>query len=67
MLHLFKGHSVQDLVYTHLGSKHKRYIKHTDYNLACDFVWVSNLVSYIKRTTKAEGVQEQGAEVDVLD
>jgi len=29
MLHLFQGHSVQDLVYTHLGSKHKRYIKHS--------------------------------------
>jgi len=29
MLYLFQGHSVQDLVYTHLGSKHKMYIKHS--------------------------------------
>lgn len=33
----------------------------------CHFVWVSNLVSYMKGTTKAEGVQEQAVEADVLD
>jgi len=67
MLHLFQGRSVQGLVCTQLGSKYKRYIKHTDYSLVFHFVWVSKLVSYIKGTTKAEGVQEQGAEADVLD
>jgi hypothetical protein len=36
-----------------------------DYNFACGFVWVRNLISDTKGGTQTEGVREQGSEEDI--
>jgi hypothetical protein len=58
--------TIQSRAFCLLSKKSKNEnIRVEDYNFACDFVWVRNLVSDTKGGTYAEDVWEQGAEEDI--